>query len=386
MAELPSKPLGPALAAMTALQSIVALALFAPGVLAPRLGLGEREIALFTTGCFAVGVFGALRGGELVGKLGSMGIATLCMMAVAGAMGLASLGAPWAMLAAGLLLGLAFGPETPASSALLGRLARPEQRPLVFSIRQTGNQIGAIIGSLTLPALAASHAGAGYPLIAAIALAAAVVFLMLRPGYDPLTRDALAGRSQGALALVRSDPVIRRLALVSMPFSAMQLGLNAFLVTYLTATLGLAHVAAGVLLAAAQAGGLIGRLGWGAVATRLGASTGLISGLGLGMAAAAATMALLPAGAPFGLLMAVAFLFGLTASGWNGVFLAEVARVAPEGRLSETTGAVLAASYAGLVVGPIIVAGFAAIGGLRLAYVALALACFFGALRLLQRT
>ncbi len=385
LAEPPTKPLLPALAAMTALQGIVALALFAPGVLAPRLGLGERDIALFTTGCFAVGMVGALRGGGLVARLGSFGVAAVCMAAVAASMALAGLGTPLALLAAGLTLGLAFGPETPASSALLGKLARPEQRPLIFSVRQTGNQIGAILGSLTLPGLAAIHAGAGYPLIATIALAAAIIFLLLRPTYDPLTRAPAATGSEGALALLRSDVAIRRLALVSMPFSAMQLGLNAFLVTYLTGTLDLSHVTAGLLLGVAQAGGLVGRLSWGAVAGRFGASEPVIAGLGLGMAVAAAVTAALPAGVPFMLLAALAFAFGLTASGWNGVFLAEVARIAPDGRVGDATGAVLTASYAGLVSGPLLIAALVSFGGLRLAYATLAAACLLAGLHLLKR-
>lgn len=385
MAEPASKPLLPALMAMTALQAIVALALFAPGVLAPRLGLGERNIALFTTGCFAVGMIGALRGGALVSRLGSFGVAALSMVSVAAAMGLASIGTSWALLAAGLVLGLAFGPETPASSALLGRLARPEQRPLIFSVRQTGNQIGGILGSLLLPGLALAYPGAGYPLIAAIALAAGLIYFALRPIYDPLTRSAPAAMSLSGLALLRADPALRRLALASMPFSAMQLGLNAFFVTYLTASLGLAHVSAGLLLGIAQAGGLVGRLSWGAVAGRIGASVPVITGLGFGMAGAAACAAMVPAGAPFALVAPLAFLFGLTASGWNGVFLAEVARIAPEGRVGEATGAVLAASYAGLVSGPPLIAGLAALGGLRLAYAALAGACLLAALQLMRR-
>jgi hypothetical protein len=72
----------------------------------------------------------------------------------------------------------------------------------------------------------------------------------------------------------------------------------------------------------------------------------------------------------------VAALFGLTASGWNGVFVAEVARLAPPDRIGETTGAVLTASYAGLLAGPALIsildrvaslgAAFAALGGLAL--------------------
>jgi hypothetical protein len=47
------------------------------------------------------------------------------------------------------------------------------------------------------------------------------------------------------------------------------------------------------------------------------------------------------------------FLFGLTAAGWNGVFLAEVAREAPPGEIARVTGGVMITAYAGLIAGPV---------------------------------
>jgi hypothetical protein len=60
--------LAPALAAMTGLQALVALALFAPGVLAPKLGIGERDISLLTS-VFVVGVATSMAGGMLAARL-----------------------------------------------------------------------------------------------------------------------------------------------------------------------------------------------------------------------------------------------------------------------------------------------------------------------------
>jgi MFS family permease len=376
----------PALAAMTALQGVVALALFAPGVLAPALGLQAFDIALYTTGCFVVAMAGALWGGGLVGRFGSFGVAVICMMATIMAMAIAAIGSPVALLAAGLVLGLAFGPETPASSALLGQLATARQRPLIFSVRQTGNQFGAIIGSLTLPWLVLLHPQGGYGAVAAIAAIGAVAFFALRRRYDGLTRkEGAATDPRAAWALLSSDAAVRRLALISMPLSAMQLGLNAYLVTYLTGTFEWSHVAAGAALGVAQAGGLAGRLGWGAVAARIGASLPVIAGLGVGTAVIGLAIALMPPGTTWPPLAMLAFLFGLTASGWNGVFLSEVARTAPDGRVAEATGAVLTASYGGLVAGPVLITALASLGGLRLAYAALAIACLMGAIWLMRK-
>lgn len=368
----PLPALWPALASMTLLQAVVSLALFAPGVLAPRLGIGEGAVSAFVFGCFATAIFGALQGGVLVGAIGTFRVATGCMVAVVGAMLLGMTGSTAALLAAGLVLGLAFGPETPASSALLSRLARTEQRSLVFSLRQCGNQIGAITGSLTLPVLAIVDPRSGYALIIGIAGIAALVFAAQSRRYDPVVRQTSQGLPlRKALHLLREDARLRRLALFSVPLSALQLALNAYLVTFLVSVLRLDHVAAGVFLGVAQAGGLAGRLGWGFATAHL-APTRLIALIAIGSGVFGGAMAMLPAGAAPALLAVVAFGFGLTASGWNGVFLGEVATSAPAGRAGEATGAVLTASYTGLLLGPGLIALLSAISGLRLAYLFLA--------------
>jgi len=47
-----------------------------------------------------------------------------------------------------------------------------------------------------------------------------------------------------------------------------------------------------------------------------------------------------------------AFIFGASAIGWNGVYLAEVARIAPKGQAGTATGASLAMTYSGVVIFP----------------------------------
>ncbi len=320
----------------------------------------------------------------LVGSFGSFRVAAGCMIAVASAMLLGMTGNTMALVAAGLVLGMAFGPETPASSALLNQLARPEQRSLVFSFRQCGNQIGAIFGSLTLPALAMIEPRAGYMLITGVALCAAVLFAALSRSYDPLVlRPPERLRLKDSLRLIRQDRHLRDLAIFSIPLSALQLALNAYLVIYLVGVLGLDHITAGIVLGIAQAGGLVGRLGWGGVATRI-APFRLIGLLAIGAALFAVGIALLPVGTSPVLLSLLTFGFGLTASGWNGIFLGEVAASAPRGRTAEATGAVLTASYTGLLLGPALIALLSEISGLRLAYLFLAASSMFVGIRLLR--
>jgi MFS family permease len=306
-------------------------------------------------------------------------MASLCAAAVVASMAFAALGSGPALLVAGLCLGLAFGPETPASTALLGRLVTDARRPLVFSIRQTGNQIGAVCGSLALPAIAIWLAPQwSYAAVGACAVFGIIIFEWLRPQYEVLAQAPSQLGIRARLALVSSDRRIAALAVASMPFSGMQLALNTYFISLGVRELGLNHLEAGAALACAQAGGLLGRLGWGFLAMRVNSARLVLIGLGLGMAVSAAVFGLwgdlLGKSGQYGLAAA----FGLTASGWNGVFLAEVARLAPQDRIGETTGAVLTASYAGLLATPVLISAIESFVGLAGAFVGLAILALSG--------
>jgi MFS-type transporter involved in bile tolerance (Atg22 family) len=380
----PAPALLPALAAMTSLQALVALALFAPGVVAPRAHIEVWQLSMFSCAVFAVGIPASFWGGGFIARMGSLLIASLCAAAIVVSMALASFGSTAALLAAGLCLGLAFGPETPASAALLARLVTAERRAFVFSVRQTGNQIGAICGSLVLPAIAIALGPAWcYAAVGVCALLAIALFEWMRPAYAGKAVPPPELDLRARLALVTADRRIAMLALASMPFSAMQVSLNTVFVTLGTRELGLSHIEAGMALACAQAGGLVGRLGWGFVVMRLNASRGVLVVIGLGMAFCAALLGL--DGASLGRTgqFAIAAVFGLTASGWNGVFIAEIARLAPQDRIGETTGAVLTASYAGLLAAPALVSILDGAASLGAAFFALACIALCGTLALI---
>jgi MFS family permease len=79
------------------------------------------------------------------------------------------------------------------------------------------------------------------------------------------------------------------------------------------------------------------------------------------MALGALASAFLTVNTPQGLVIAILLAFGASAIGWNGVYLAEVARRAPAGMASMATGGTLAFTFLGVVVGPPI---FGALSGL----------------------
>jgi MFS family permease len=111
-------------------------------------------------------------------------------------------------------------------------------------------------------------------------------------------------------------------------------------------------VLAGMVMAASQVASMVGRILWGVVADRVLTRRVMLGLLGFGMGLSAlVTLAASPAW-PVWLLFVYASVFGATAVGWNGVFLAEVARLAPPGKASQATGGCMFFTFFGVVVSP----------------------------------
>ena len=133
--------------------------------------------------------------------------------------------------------------------------------------------------------------------------------------------------------------------------------------TYLQEALDYGLVKAGLALSVAQVGGVVGRIAWGYVSDRwLGACRALALLAGL-MAISTLATALVHAQVPPLLVFTLLIVFGASAIGWNGVYLAEVARRAPPGMASMATGGTLAVTFFGTVLGPALFAALAALGG-----------------------
>jgi MFS family permease len=135
-------------------------------------------------------------------------------------------------------------------------------------------------------------------------------------------------------------------------FSSVQMSFGTYLVSFLKLGLGYSLVAAGLVFSAAQVAGVVGRILWGAFADQFLAPRTILAILGLTMALCGLTAASFTANWPFVAVLAVCALYGATAVGWNGVFLAEVARLAPEGRVAMITGGTQFYTFGGVLVGP----------------------------------
>lgn len=350
------------LASTTAILACLSTNLFLIPVVAPvaarELGLNPVWVGAITTVAFGVAVLSSLASGGAVRRWGAVTVGQLCLLASAVAALLMASAELSLMLLAAVVFGLGFGPETPAASHLLARETPPSRRPLIFSLKQCGIQLGGVIAGLLIPAFVVIGSWRlALLLVAFISVALAVALLPLRRRYDSDRDPAVALHlpAVGAsIQLVWAAPELRRLALAAFAFSALQQCLNTYLVVYLVEGLGLSLAVAGLILAGVQVAGICGRIGWGLIADRWIPTRILLAGLGAAMSGAAVLLALAATSWPFAVLMVVCCFFGASATGWNGIFLAEVARLAPVGRACDVTGGMLAAAYCGLMAGPTI--------------------------------
>ncbi|MEI4487833.1 MFS transporter [Frigidibacter sp. MR17.14] len=343
-----------------AVQALVSLTSLAAPVMAPdaaaTTGLAAGSVGIFVGVVYAAACLSSLCSGDLVNRYGPIRMSQVSLLLCAAGLAAAATGQPAMILAAAVLIGLGYGPVTPASSHILVRTTPPHRMGLTFSLKQTGVPLGGMLAGLMVPALI--H-GLGWQqtclILAALCLGMAVLTQSIRALFDDDRDRARAlnpRRALEPLGRLMRTPAMRDIGLCSFFFGAMQLCLTTFLVLYLTEVQHLTLAAAGSLLAIAQIAGVSGRLLWGWMADRFVAPRLLLGLLGIAMGGAGITFAMAAPGWPVPVFAAIALVFGASAIGWNGVFLAEVARLAPAGQAGSMTGASLFLTYSGVVVGP----------------------------------
>lgn len=351
----------PALLITLAIQSLASAAVIAPAALAPvitqQLGLPGTAVGLYFTVVYLGAMVATVLGSHVVTQLGAIRTSQAALAACA--LGLASIASghlPLAVAGA-LLIGFGYGPITPASSQILARTTPAHRMGLVFSIKQTGVPLGGVIAGLLMPSLTLAFGWSWALVVLALGcLGTATLAQRLRASLDdgrPL-RSAWPDMHQllQPVRMVWATPALRMLALCSLVFSAVQGCLTAYAVSWLTADLGWALVAAGAALSVSQSAGVVGRILWGWIADRGPGAWRMLGALcALMIASGLATLALGPSSTP-ALVFALLAVYGATAIGWNGIYLAAVARLAAPGQAGVATGGTLAFTYSGVVVGP----------------------------------
>ncbi len=373
-----------ALGVTLAIQAFTSLAATAASVLASEIGrdagLNPALIGVFVGTLYVGAMFASLASGGFIERYGAIRISQACTVVCA--IGLALVAGPtWALVIAPLVIGVGYGPITPASSHLLSRTASPRTMALTFSIKQTGVPLGAALAGAMLPVITLHYGWRAA--IGATAFAGVLIAIAAQPSRAALDVGTIREhrvsleRLFSPLRVVARSSALVELTGIGFVYAATQVSLLSFLVVYMNHEVGQTLVSAGLTLAVATLGGVVGRVSWGVIADRWIAPRRMLGVLGVVAGTCAILVASFDAAWPMPVRMLICALFGMTAIGWNGVQLSEVARQSPRGQAGAVTGASGFITFSGVVVGPPLfsllasltgsyAAGFAAIGAICL--------------------
>lgn len=354
-----------ALGALIGTQAAVVAATLSVPVLAPDiaadLGIAPALLGYHTATVFAF-AFGFAQGSAAaVTRVGPIGISMATVGLAALALAAISLGGVVGLAISAPLLGAAYAQGNTASGALLSRLVSDWNRNIVFSIKQTSVPIGAAASGLLLPAVALRLDWVAAVLtLLGVALITAALCAPVRRQLDDLMAgtEPVDGKTQPFRVLCSSPPV-RRMAALAGCFAAVQFGLSAVFVTLLVERHGLGLAEAGGALTVAMALAVAARLGLGSLADLF--SARIVLG-GIGVVMALATLSLILTGDPWASTVAATLLM-TAAFSWNGVFLAETARIAPTGAVGPATAAAMSTVFLGGAAAPAVFAALVAATG-----------------------
>jgi len=370
------------LAVTLAVQTLVALAVYCAPVMAPvagpALGFSPSAVGYYIAVTYFGSMIGSAVAGGWVARFGPIRVSQAGLALALCGLALAASASPPLVMLGGFIVGLGYGPTTPASSVILVRAAPPAMFSLIFSIKQTGVPAGGALAGALVPVLVLAF---GWQWAAvAIGVACLVLALAIGPVRDRYDRELdpqapISLRTAFApVGMVLREPALRQMCITSFVYGGVQITLVTYLVTFLVDSFALTLVRAGLVMGVAQVASVIGRVVWGVLADRVLTRRAMLGLLGIGMGISALLALAAGPAWPAWLLFLYASVFGATAVGWNGVFLAEIARVAPQGRTSEATGGCLFFTFLGVVVTPpIFNAVLALAGSYPIAYAVFAL-------------
>jgi len=317
----------------------------------PELGLTKAEVGFFSSAAYA-GAWGLLLvSGSLTDRFGARTMMSLGQV-VAGLFmfAMATVGGFFQAMVVMLAVGIGRAMAAPSLTKTIMDFFPPSSRATAMGAKQAAVPLAGIMTASTLPSIALiagwrwAVAAAGFWILAS-GLATAILY----PSRG--RREASAQRKVSALAALGSALRNRGLwsiSVISVLFVTVQLATTSYLALYFEEIVLVPMVpdedtrivAAGGYLAICQAGGVVGRVVWGAVSDRLfhGRRLPVLAIVGVLGALASWTTGSLASGYPIWVLTAVALALGASSIAWNGLYQALIV---------ETTGR----KYAGTGVG-----------------------------------
>ncbi|MCD8340006.1 MAG: MFS transporter [Burkholderiales bacterium] len=307
------------------------------------LDIDYSFIGIYTALTYAGACISALIGGNFVRKYGATRMCEYFLLAYSLSLLLCLADFSAIVVASGLLLGLGKGSVGPATSSMISHHVAKGHANLVYSFKQLSEPFGIALAGLLMPYLAVNIDWQVALTVAAIIGAVGILWCLIeRRDLDTYvdTKQKINPKSLGeSFKMVMSSWSLLRLAILSICYKGLTITVFAYLVTFLVHR-DYSLELAGIALSCSTIGMVLGRLFWGWLADAAHSSR-LALGL-CGILMGCATIALSQVDLQFAVILvfAIVFVLGFSSKGWTGVFIAQVALHAPEGRVAQATGGV----------------------------------------------
>ena len=342
--------------------TIVGAVVATGGYLVPALAIATKEtlgvdaafIGYQVTLVFGFGGVSSLVSGGYVARYGPCRVMQAALLVSALGCLLYSVPNKVVLTFGSMIIGCSYGMTYPSASVLLSRFGSPERMNFLFSFRQMSTSLGAVFAGLLGPFIAVLWGWqGGFILLAALSLVFAVAINGLRAHWDDLAdpKYAISPPWAGVRMIVSNRPLLM-ICSIGFGFSAVQVGVLAFLVLFLSEEVGFSLSKAGLALSLINLLGATSRMFWGWRADRLQNSMLVVGVMGMVTAATIAVVSFANPDWPQWVIFGTLCFFGFATFGWSGIVMANIARRANPDKIAETVGGALGFMFSGAWVGP----------------------------------
>ncbi|MCD2136410.1 MFS transporter [Salinicoccus halitifaciens] len=324
-------------------------------VIGQDLNLTMFQIGLFPAALFLGQSLVSIPSGILTDKIGSRNMLVIISLLLSITFYLIALSSSFLMIFILIIFaGFAYGSSHPSTNKGVNSWFDLKKRGTAMGIKQMGVTMGSASAALLLLPLATSIGWPGALSVAAsILLIFGIIFYFKYQEPEKLNTIKKTEIESNPLNIFLHRKLIL-ITISAMLLSGSQAVLNTFIVLYAFESLSLSLILAGILLGIAEFGGAVGRLGWGWLSDNLFSGRRLIVLLIISVLVAVQSIitSLMPVGTPFYLTCIIIFIFGLGASGFNGIWMNATSEIVPSSLSGTATGVSITFSSWGAILFP----------------------------------
>jgi len=255
-----------------------------------------------------------------------------------------------------LLTGLWSASSTPAGSKAIMTWFPYSMRGFAIGVRQTGVASGGFLAALILPVVAI-HSNWRWSLIFAGAISivtALVCMLLYRESKQPSPDAPIKHPKPAKIKTMLRNKSILWASIGATAFVGAQFIIIGYIQLFLQSRLSLPVAITAYFLAIAQLSGVAGRILWGVISDRYwaGARKPVMMIIGMIIALMSLSMLLIRPGVPLWLVAVDIAVFGFSAIGWNGIWIALLSELVDKDHSGTAVGMGMTVLQIGVLIFP----------------------------------